>query len=54
MIYIDSNVFLYACLNLDEIGERSRRLLRDVEQGNLEAASSTLSFDEIVWGVKKY
>jgi len=54
MIYLDSNVFIYACLSLDQTGERSRNLLRSVEMGNEEAASSTLSFDEIVWTVKKY
>jgi len=54
MIYLDSNVFIYACLSLDEIGERSRDLLRSIELGNMEAVSSTLSFDEIVWAVKKY
>ena len=54
MIYIDSNVFIYACLSSDEIGERSRSLLKSVEQGEVEAASTTLSFDEIVWAVKRY
>jgi len=54
MIYLDSNVFIYASLSLDEAGERARNLLRSVEIGNMEAASSTLSFDEIVWAVKKY
>jgi len=54
MIYLDSNIFIYACLSLDKTGERSRDLLRNVETGNIEAASSTLSFDEIVWAVKKY
>lgn len=54
MIYLDSNVFIYACLSLDEIGERSRKLLRDVELGGVEAASTTLTFDEVVWAVKKY
>lgn len=54
MIYLDSNVFIYACLSLDEIGERSRRLLRGVELGDVEAASAALSFDELVWAVKKH
>jgi len=54
MIYLDSNVFIYACLSSDAIGERSRNLLRGVERGEVDAASSTLSFDEIVWAVKKY
>ena len=54
MMYLDSNVFIYASLSLGETGERARDLLRSVEIGNVEAASSTLSFDEIVWAVKKY
>lgn len=54
MIYLDSNVFIYACLSLEEIGERSRKLLRGVELGDMKAASATLSFDEVVWAVKKY
>ena len=54
MIYLDSNIFIFACLSSDELGERSRQLLRSVEQGNTEAATSVLSFDEIVWAVKKY
>jgi len=39
---------------LNEIGERSRVLLRSVESGDMEAASATLSFDEIFGSVKKY
>jgi hypothetical protein len=54
MIYIDSNIFIYACLNADEMGERSRNLLKSVEHGDVDAASTSLSFDEIVWAVKKY
>ena len=54
MIYLDSNIFVYACLNSEELGEKSRLLLRSIEQGSTEAATSTLSFDEIVWAVKKY
>jgi len=54
MIYLDSNVFIYACLSLDEKGERSRKLLKGVESGDTEAASAALSFDEIVWAVKKH
>lgn len=54
MIYLDSNVFIYACLNSDDVGERSRSLLRSVENGSLDASTSALSFDEITWAVKKY
>jgi predicted nucleic acid-binding protein len=54
MIYLDSNVFIYACLSSDEIGVRSRNLLTSVENGSLEASTSALSFDEITWAVKKH
>jgi predicted nucleic acid-binding protein len=32
-MYLDSNVFVYACLSSDDIGERSRAQLRRVETG---------------------
>jgi len=54
MIYLDSNVFIYACLNSDEIGERSRSQLRSVENGSVEASTSALTFDEVMWAVKRY
>ena len=54
MIYLDSNVFIYACLSSDDIGERSRNLLSSIEDGSLEASTSTLSFDELTWAVKRY
>lgn len=54
MLYLDSNVFIYAAVNRDGLGRRARSLLRDVQEGRLEAASSALAFDEIVWVVKKH
>ena len=54
MLYIDSNVFIYAALNTEEIGERARALLLKVQQGEEQASSSALTFDELVWAVKKY
>ena len=54
MLYFDSNVFLYAALNSEEVGRRARALLAEVQDGRLQAASSALSFDEVVWSVKKH
>jgi len=54
MLYLDSNVFIYAALNTEEIGKRARVLLRKVQQGEEQASSSTLTFDELVWAVKKH
>jgi predicted nucleic acid-binding protein len=54
MLYLDSNVFIYAALNIEEIGERARVLLRRVQQGEEQASSSVLTFDELVWAVKRH
>ncbi|MBI2183584.1 MAG: type II toxin-antitoxin system VapC family toxin [Thaumarchaeota archaeon] len=54
MLYLDANVFIYAAINQDALGDRARILLRKVQQGKINAASSALTFDEIVWVVKKY
>jgi len=53
LIYIDANVSAPANLNTESIGEDARAFLRAVQEGKLEASSSALSFDEVVWSVKK-
>lgn len=53
MIYLDANVFVLANLNTGDAGEKARSLLKDVQSGRVEAASSALTFDELVWAVKK-
>lgn len=54
MLYLDANVFIYAALNRDDIGDRARSLLREVQRGKMPAASSALTFDELVWAVKRH
>jgi hypothetical protein len=54
MLYLDANVFVYAALNLEAVGDRARSLLREIQEGKLRAASSALTFDELVWAVKRY
>ena len=54
MLYIDSNVFLYATLSRERVGVRARTLLGEVQKRREDACSSTLTFDEIVWSVKRY
>lgn len=53
MIYLDANVFVFANLNTQGVGDAARSLLKDVQTGKVEAATSTLSFDELTWAVKK-
>jgi len=54
MLYLDSSVFIYAALNTEEIGNRARNLLLKVQREEEKAFSSALTFDELVWAVKKY
>jgi uncharacterized protein len=53
MIYIDSNVFIYATLNTTELGEKARSLLQRIQQGEEKAETSALTFDEVFWAIKK-
>jgi predicted nucleic acid-binding protein len=53
MIYIDSNVFIYATLNTEELGEKARSLLQKIQQGEEKAETSALTFDEVFWAIKK-
>jgi len=54
MLYLDSNVFIYAALNTEEIGDRARSLLKKAQEGEEQAFSSALTFDELLWAVKRH
>lgn len=54
MLYLDSNIFIDAILNLEAPGNRARSLLSRIQQGKEQALTSALTFDEIVWAVKKH
>ena len=53
MLYLDANVFIYAAINTQEIGEKARTLLQKIQQGEEQAATSALTFDEVFWSIKK-
>ncbi len=53
MIYLDSNVFIYATLNTKEPGEKARSLLLKIQLGEEKAETSALTFDEVFWAIKK-
>lgn len=46
-------MFIYASLNRKDVGNKSRSIIRDIESRKMLTATSTLSFDELVWVVKK-
>ena len=56
MIYLDSNVFIYAS-GLNQTGSKlalqSIGILRAMANGDLEAATSALTWDEVFWNTKK-
>ena len=55
MIYLDANIFLFAALDRRDKGRRARELLKKVQDGReAKAATSTLTYDEFFWIVKKY
>jgi len=54
MIYLDANVFLNAALNREKEGEKARDIIRKLQKGEIAAATSALSFDEVFWIVKKH
>ena len=56
MPYIDSNVFIYPVLYTIEAepkAKKARQILLSIEKGELQAYTSTLTWDEVVWVVSK-
>jgi predicted nucleic acid-binding protein len=54
MLYLDSNVFIYAAINTQALGENARSLLQKIQLGEEKAETSALTFDEVFWAVKKH
>jgi len=52
MIYLDSNVFIYATLGRAKEGSWCRDLIRGVTEGGEEAVTSALTVDEVVYQVR--
>jgi len=53
MMYLDSTTFIWANLYNDKKAENARRLLDSIITGEEFSATSTLTFDEVFWIVKK-
>jgi predicted nucleic acid-binding protein len=54
LIYIDSNVFLYAALDPGDRGSWCEAVLRKVQQGEEEAATCSLTLDEVLYKSRKH
>ena len=56
MLYLDSNVFIYPVIYREESepkAKKAKEILSNVETGKLDASTSTLTWDEVVWVVSK-
>jgi len=53
LIYLDSNVFIYANLQTGREGDWCRDLLRRVAQGREEGLTSALTLDEVVYQIRE-
>lgn len=56
MQYVDSNVFLYSVLyspDLEPKAKKAKEILQKIENKELSAATSTLTWDEVVWVATK-
>ena len=56
MVYIDSNVFVYAVTHDPARFAKANKaisILRSVEEGETKAVTSLLAWDELVWVVRK-
>ena len=53
VLYLDANVFIFAALNAEEYGSKAVILLKKIQQGEVQAITSALTFDETFWEVKR-
>jgi predicted nucleic acid-binding protein len=56
MPYLDSNVFLYSVLYSTELqpkAKKAQEILASIANGLMPACTSTLTWDEVVWIVKR-
>ena len=51
--YIDANVFIYAAINDGPLGEKCRAILKAAQNGQIVGRTSCLTFDEVLWYIRK-
>ena len=55
MKYLDSNIFIYAATlpTSDSKAKKSKQILLDMADGKFQGATASLTWDELVWIVKR-
>lgn len=51
-VYIDSNLFINAIINIEEKGNKARKVVEEIRKGEYKAYTSTLTLDEVMWIVQ--
>ena len=56
MKYVDANIFIYPIATelSDAKAQASNEILIDIAEGRIDALTSCLTWDEVVWNVRKY
>ena len=52
-MYADANIFVIATLDKGVLGQRARQLIADVRTGKIPLRTSVVTYDEVVWVVRK-
>ena len=56
LVYVDSNIFLYPIIYSSEVVEEAREskdFLMKISEGLVKACTATITWDEVVWVVRK-
>ena len=53
MIYLDTNIFIYAALDKGEKANSCKKILEEVALKKIIAFTSVLTWDEVVYSLKK-
>lgn len=53
MIYFDANIFVFAIMDAGLKGKKARELIGNVTAGRMEACTSYLTWDEVLWKIHK-
>ncbi|HKZ49942.1 MAG TPA: type II toxin-antitoxin system VapC family toxin [Candidatus Nanoarchaeia archaeon] len=52
-VYVDANVFIFAAISEEELGQKAIRVLDKIKERKINSYTSVLTFDEVFWKVKK-
>ena len=52
-MYIDSNIFIYAAIDNTEKGNKARKVIDKIANGEIKAYISPLVIDEVMWVIQK-